>query len=146
MSDTLEPDTPEFTMPLILRRILRLGGRALPYVEWLVPVLERVLGGSAEGIPLALHELQMRLDTLQTTQREVAPAFTEQQRRLDRLEDRSVALSESIEELSSKQAELADQMRTLLAWTRGAAIAGISLLLILTILGIFFLRHIPARR
>ena len=145
MSDTLEPDTPEPVMPM-MRRILRLGSRALPYVEWLVPVLERVLCGSAEGIPMALHELQMRLDTLQTTQREVAPAFTEQQRRLDRLEDRSVALSESIEELSSKQAELADQMRILLAWTRGAAIVGIGLLLILTILGIFLLRHIPAHR
>lgn len=135
----------ERSMPL-MRRILRLGSRAIPYVEWLVPVLERALGGSAEGIPLALHELQMRLDALQTTQREVAPAFTEQQRRLDRLEDRSVALSESIEELASKQAKLANQMRTLLAWTRGAAIAGIGLLLILTILGIFLLRHIPGRR
>ncbi len=125
----------------VLKKILRIGGRAIPYVEWVLPLLERALGVGTEGIPVAIQELKTYLGHLESAQQQVTPALAEQQRRLDRLEHHSVALGEAIEDLAVKQERMALQVHRLFQWLRYATFTGIALLLLLVGLMVFALRH-----
>lgn len=142
----------------MLRRILKIGGEYLPYLAWLVPLLDRMLPSkkSASVAPGLMtlsadlrndirKDLREHVMALQAAQVDVTPAIEEQQRRLEKLEEHTAELNHSLTNLSEDQLDLADQVRAMASWVRNSAIAGLFLLSLMFILkliqAIHFMGH-----
>ncbi len=129
----------------VLRRLVRLGAGLMPYLAWLVPLIDR-MGPKRDALTPGLRafsnelrndlrsDLRDHLVALQAAQIDVSPAIEEQQRRLEKLEEHAAELNHSLTNLSEDQLDLADQVRTMAGWVRNSAIAGLSLLALLFIL------------
>ncbi len=129
----------------MLRRLMRLGGGFLPYLAWLVPVVDRMLprrdaltpglkNFSADLRNDLRSDLRLHLAAVQAAQVDVSPAIEEQQRRLDKLEEHAAELNHSLTNLSEDQLDLADQVRAMAGWVRNASIAGLTLLALFFVL------------
>jgi hypothetical protein len=134
----------------MLRRILKIGGEYLPYLAWLVPLLDRMLPTKRNNhvavAPPGLMtlstdlrndirtDLRQHFAALQTTQIDIVPAIEEQQRRLEKLEEHAAELNHSLTNLSEDQLDLADQVRAMAGWVRNSALAGLFLLTLMFIL------------
>ncbi|MGC1781613.1 MAG: hypothetical protein WA708_03750 [Acidobacteriaceae bacterium] len=135
----------------MLRRILKIGGEYLPYLAWLVPLLDRMLptkrnNNVAIAAPPGLMtlsadlrndirtDLRQHFTAMQATQIDVTPAIEEQQRRLEKLEEHAAELNHSLTNLSEDQLDLADQVRAMAGWVRNSALAGLFLLTLMFIL------------
>lgn len=130
----------------MLRRILKIGGEYLPYLAWLVPLLDRMLPSKKNAIAPGLttlssdlrndirKDLREHVMALQAAQVDVTPAIEEQQRRLEKLEEHAAELNHSLTNLSEDQLDLADQVRAMASWVRNSAIAGLFLLSLMFIL------------
>ncbi len=132
----------------MMRKLLRLGSNMVPYVEWVLPVVERALGMSGNDTPAVLEamehssrEWKAHLRQLQASQQELLPVLAEQPRRLDRLEQRSVEMAETLASVADNQAEIARRVDVLAQWVRLATIAGIFFAVFLAGLAIYLLRH-----
>jgi hypothetical protein len=131
---------------VMLRRILKIGGEYLPYLAWLVPLLDRMLPSKKNAVAPGLmtlsadlrndirNDLREHIVALQATQVDVTPAIEEQQRRLEKLEENTAELNHSLTNLSEDQLDLADQVRAMASWVRNSAIAGLFLLSLMFIL------------
>lgn len=132
----------------MLRKIMRLSGGILPYLAWLVPLVDRLVprrdpvtaGLQAFGDDLR-NELRSdmkqhlaAIQTVQASQVNLTPALEEQQRRLERLEEHAAELNHSLTNLSEDQLDLADQVRAMAGWVRNASIAALFLLVLLFVL------------
>ena len=132
----------------MLRRILKISGEYLPYLAWLVPLLDRMLPSKRNNNALApglltlgadlrndiRGDLKQHIIALQATQVDVSPAIEEQQRRLEKLEEHAAELNHSLTNLSEDQLDLADQVRSMAGWVRNATLAGLFLLTLMFIL------------
>lgn len=127
------------------RRLLRIGGGILPYLAWLVPLIDRARpkrdaitpGLRAFSIDLRndlRNDLRDHAAAVRASQVDVTPAIEEQQRRLEKLEEHAAELNHSLTNLSEDQLDLADQVRAMAGWVRNSAIAGLFLLTLLFIL------------
>ena len=136
----------------MMKKLLRLGGNFLPYVDMVMPLLERAIGAVGNETPAALQameeameksskEWRAHLQVLQAAQQEVLPALAEQQRRLDRLEQRSVEISETLANLVDTQTEMTQHVRALARGFRYAAILGIILLVAILATATLAFRH-----
>jgi hypothetical protein len=132
----------------MLRRLMRAGNGVLPYLVWLVPLVDRVLprkqglhpglknlGNLSEDLRNDLRaDLERHMAAIQAAQVDVTPALEEQTKRLEKLEEHAAELNHSLTNLSEDQLDLADQVRTMAGWVRNASIAGLFLLALLFIL------------
>lgn len=132
----------------MLRRLIRLGGGVLPYLAWLVPLVDRVIprrdAGSAglknfsddfrNELQNDLRAHMAAIKAAQMAQVNLGPAIEEQTKRLEKLEEHAGELNHSLTNLSEDQLDLADQVRTMAGWVRNASIAGLFLLALLFIL------------
>jgi len=132
----------------MLRRLIRVGGGVLPYLTWLVPLVDRMvprrspeMAGLKDFSTDFRTELQNDLrahmeaiKTAQMAQVNLGPAVEEQTKRLEKLEEHAAELNHSLTNLSEDQLDLADQVRTMAGWVRNASIAGLFLLALLFIL------------
>lgn len=133
----------------MLRRILKCGGQYLPYVAWLVPLVDRFFPAKqaelAPGLLTLSADLRndirndlkhhmVALQTAQSAQSDLGPAIEEQQRRLEKLEEQTAELNHTLTNLSEDQLDLADQVRAMAGWVRNSAVAGLLLLVLLFIL------------
>lgn len=132
----------------MLRRLIRAGNGVLPYLVWLVPLVDRVLPRK-DGLQPGLKKLDNLSDELRNDLRadlehhmaaikaaqvDMTPAIEEQTKRLEKLEEHAAELNHSLTNLSEDQLDLADQVRTMAGWVRNASIAGLALLALLFIL------------
>lgn len=136
---------PESSM---FRRLIRVSGFVVPYLAWLVPLIDRVapkrnanasLGSDLRALSVDLrndlrNELRNHMAAIQAAQADMNPAIEEQQQRLEKLEEHAAELNHSLVNLSEDQLDLADQVRAMAGWVRNSAIAGLSLLALLFIL------------
>jgi len=128
----------------MLRRVIRVGGAVLPYMAWLIPLVDRVVprrDGSAGlknfGDDLRndlRNDLMEHMAAIKAAQVDLTPAMEEQQGRLGKLEEHAAELNHSLTNLSEDQLDLADQVRAMAGWVRNASIAGLFLLALLFIL------------
>ena len=136
----------------LMRKALRLGSSMVPYMDWVLPIVERALGVSGndtaalqatvlKAMEQSGKEWKAQLRQLQAAQQEVIPALADQQRRLERLEHRSVEMADALTSIADNQAQMTRQVDTLAKWVRVAAFAGIIFGLFLAGAAIFFLRH-----
>lgn len=132
----------------MMRKLLRLSGNVLPYVDWVLPIIERALGVGGNDAPAVLaaldqsgKEWKAQLHQLQASQQELLPALAEQQRRLDRMEQRSVEMADVLVNVADNQAEMTRQVAALAQWVRVAAVAGIIFTVFLAGLAVYILRH-----
>ena len=82
-----------------VRRALQIGGGIVPYLAWLVPVIDRVLTPKQDVVTPALmtlrtdvrsdlrKDLKQHVAMMQAAQIDITPAIEEQQRRLEKLEE-----------------------------------------------------------
>lgn len=131
---------------LTLRRFLRLGGEVIPYLGWLVPLMDRLLIQKRTTVTPALlgfsdnlrtdlqHDLQQHIIALRIAQVDMSPAMEEQQRRLEKLEEHAAELNHSLINLSEDQLDLADQVRSMAGWVRNCAMAALFLLTLIFVL------------
>lgn len=125
-----------------MRRLFRLGTGIIPYLAWLIPLMDRMFVAKrqapAENVLPAIQDLKNDINhhiaALRAAQVDVTPAIEEQQRRLERLEEQSAELNHSITNLCEDQMDLAEQIRNMSGWVRNAAIAGLFLLTLMLIL------------
>jgi hypothetical protein len=129
----------------LLRRLIRLGAGLVPYLGWLVPLMDR-FSPKRDALTPGLRafsndlrndlrsDLREHMFALQAAQVDVTPAIEEQQRRLEKLEEHAAELNHSLTNLSEDQLDLADQVRSMAGWVRNSAIAGLFLLVLLFIL------------
>ncbi len=133
----------------MVRQAIRVGGKILPYLGWLIPLADRLIpkrdsvaaGMRNFGIELRndlrndlRKDLREHMLAIQAAQVDVSPAIEEQQRRLEKLEEHASELNHSLTNLSEDQLDLADQVRAMAGWVRNGAIAGLFLLVLLFIL------------
>lgn len=130
----------------MLRRLFRLGGEVIPYLAWLVPLMDRMLAPKRNAVTPALlgfsddlrsdlrHDLQQHIVALREAQLDISPAMEEQQRRLEKLEEHAAELNHSLINLSEDQLDLADQVRSMAGWVRNCAMAGLFLLTLMFVL------------
>ncbi len=130
----------------MLRRLFRFGGGVVPYLAWLLPLMDRMLAPKRDSVVPALenfsndlridlkNDLRQHLAAIQAAQLDVAPAIEEQQRRLEKLEENTAELNHTITNLSEDQLDLADQVRSMAGWVRNSAMAGLFLLTLMFIL------------
>ena len=142
--DLNENDWPLQNPPV--RRAIRFGSGIVPYLAWLVPVLDRLLVSRRDTVTPALmtlrndvrsdlrKDLNHHITALQATQVDVSPAIEEQQRRLEKLEEFAGELNHSLINLAEDQLDLADQVRLMAGWVRNGAIGALLLLLLMFIL------------
>ncbi len=140
----MESHPPVLANPM-LRRALKVGAGLLPYVGWLVPLIDRLapkrdaLGPSMRSLSSELrndlrNELRSHMAALKDAQVDVTPAIEEQKKRLEKLEEHASELNHSLTNLSEDQLDLADQVRTMAGWVRNATMAGLFLLTLLFVL------------
>ena len=125
----------------MMRKILRFGGRVLPYVGWLAPVVGQALDGKMQGLPVAIRDLKQRLHSLHDSHQEVAPALAVQMERLNLLEQKCGAIQHAVDDMRHEQAELSREVHRLLLWVQGAVLAGVSGLVVLLYLVERQVRH-----
>lgn len=130
----------------MLRKLFRICGDLLPYLAWMIPLVDRMMAPKQEAIAPALQtlssdirgdlrsDLKEHMAAMQAAQVDVSPAIEEQQRRLEKLEEHAAELNHSLINLSEDQLDLADQVRTMAGWVRNSAVAGLFLLSLLFIL------------
>lgn len=130
----------------MFRRLIRVSGFVVPYLAWLVPLIDRIapnrnasLGSDLRALSTDLrndlrNELRNHMAAIQAAQVDMNPAIEEQQQRLEKLEEHAAELNHSLVNLSEDQLDLADQVRAMAGWVRNSAIAGLSLLALLFIL------------
>ena len=139
----------------MVRRILRICGDMLPYLAWMIPLVDRVVAPKREAAAVPpglmtlsadlradLHsELKQHLLAIKDAQTDVTPAIEEQQRRLEKLEEHATELNHSLTNLSEDQLDLADQVRAMAGWVRNSAIAALFLLTLMFVLKLFQAIH-----
>lgn len=129
----------------MVRRLIRVGGGVLPFLTWIVPLVDRLVprrDSAAAGMKALTQELRndLRRDlnehmaAIRAAQVDVSPAMEEQHRRLEKLEEHAAELNHTLTNLSEDQLDLADQVRAMAGWVRNSAIAGLFLLALLFIL------------
>ena len=130
----------------MFRKLLRICGDMLPYLAWMIPLVDRMMVPKRETIAPGLltlssdirsdlrHDLKEHMAALQAVQVDVTPAIEEQQRRLERLEEHAAELNHSLTNLSEDQLDLADQVRIMAGWVRNSAVAGLFLLTLMFVL------------
>lgn len=140
----------------MLRRLVRIGGGILPYLAWLVPLMDRLVPRRETAmVPAGLRtlstdlrsdlreELRTHLVALQANQQpDLSPAIESQQKRLEKLEEQAAELNHSLTNLSEDQLDLADQVRAMAGWVRNCAIAALILLALLFALKLVQTIHI----
>ncbi len=139
------PTTGRLTLdnPMLLR-VLKIGGGILPYLAWLIPLMNRKSQKSTALVPLQNFSIELRRDlrddlrahlmAVREAQIDVSPAIEGQQHRLQKLEEHAAELNHVLTNLSEDQLDLADQVRTMAGWVRNSAIAGLFLLALMFIL------------
>lgn len=145
-TELVDPRRPVDKDPMV-RRILRICGDMLPYLAWMIPLVDRVVAPKHEAavapglMTLSADlrndlraELKQHLLAIKDAQTDVTPAIEEQQRRLEKLEEHASELNHSLTNLSEDQLDLADQVRAMAGWVRNSAIAGLFLLTLMFIL------------
>jgi hypothetical protein len=128
------------------RRLFQIGGGIVPYLAWLIPLMDRMLVQKRDAVTPALldmshdlrsdlrHDLQQHMVALQAAQVDIFPAIEEQHRRLEKLEEHAAELNHSLTVLSDDQLDLADQIRSMAGWVRNSAMAGLFLLMLMFVL------------
>ena len=128
------------------RRLFQLGGGIVPYLAWLIPLMDRMLVQKHDAVTPALldlshdlrsdlrHDIQQHMVALQAAQVDIFPAIEEQHRRLEKLEEHAAELNHSLTVLSDDQLDLADQIRSMAGWVRNSAMAGLFLLTLMFVL------------
>ena len=131
----------------MLRRILRICGDMLPYLAWMIPLVDRMVVPKREAavapglLTLSADlrsdlrsDLKQHFATIQAAQVDVSPAIEAQQRRLEKLEEHASELNHSLTNLSEDQLDLADQVRAMAGWVRNSAVAALFLLTLMFVL------------
>jgi len=139
----------------MLRKLLRICGDMLPYLAWMIPLVDRMVAPKRDALAPGLGtlstdlrndlrgDLKQHLAALQAIQQvDVTPAIQEQQRRLEKLEEHAAELNHSLTNLSEDQLDLADQVRALAGWVRNSAVAGLFLLTLMFILKLIQAIHV----
>lgn len=141
-------DRPTVAKDPMVRRLLRICGDMLPYLAWMIPLVDRMMAPKTQP-QLAIpglktlssdirgdlrEDLKQHLAAMQAAQVDVTPAMEEQKRRLEKLEEHAAELNHSLVNLSEDQLDLADQVRAMAGWVRNCAIAALFLLTLLFIL------------
>lgn len=139
----------------MLRRFFRICRDMLPYLAWMIPLVDRMVAPKHEALAPGLgtlstdlrndlrSDLKQHLAALQAIQQvDVTPAIQEQQRRLEKLEEHAAELNHSLTNLSEDQLDLADQVRALAGWVRNSAVAGLFLLTLMFILKLIQAIHV----
>jgi septal ring factor EnvC (AmiA/AmiB activator) len=118
----------------------------LPYLAWMIPLVDRVVAPKREAAAPGLMtlsadlrndlraELKQHLTAIRDAQTDVTPAIEEQQRRLEKLEEHATELNHSLTNLSEDQLDLADQVRAMAGWVRNSAVAALFLLTLMFVL------------
>ena len=145
-TELVDPRRPVDKDPMV-RRILRICGDMLPYLAWMIPLVDRVVAPKREAavapglMTLSADlrndlraELKQHLTAIKDAQTDVTPAIEEQQRRLEKLEEHATELNHSLTNLSEDQLDLADQVRAMAGWVRNSAIAALFLLTLMFVL------------
>ena len=139
-------DRPTVAKDPMLRRLLRICGDMLPYLAWVIPLVDRMMVPKHELAVPGLQSLssdirsdlredmQQHLAAMKSAQVDVTPAIEEQRRRLEKLEEHAAELNHSLVNLSEDQLDLADQVRAMAGWVRNCAIAALFLLALLFVL------------
>ncbi|MHB8304238.1 MAG: hypothetical protein ACYDC6_15725 [Acidobacteriaceae bacterium] len=130
----------------MLRRILQIGSGLMPYLAWLVPLVDRLVLPKRDAVTPALltlrtdvrsdlrKDMRSHIAALQAAQIDITPAIEEQQRRLEKLEEHTAEMTHTLTVLSDDQLDLAEQVRAMASWVRNCAMAGLFLLTLLFIL------------
>lgn len=130
----------------MLRRFFRICGDMLPYLAWMIPLVDRMMAPKREAIAPGLQtlstdirsdlrtELKEHFAAIKAAQVDVTPAIEEQQRRLEKLEEHASELNHSLTNLSEDQLDLADQVRAMAGWVRNSAVAALFLLTLMFVL------------
>jgi hypothetical protein len=152
-TELVDPRRPVDKDPMV-RRILRICGDMLPYLAWMIPLVDRVVAPKREAavtpglMTLSADirndlrdELRQHLTAIKDAQTDVTPAIEEQQRRLEKLEEHATELNHSLTNLSEDQLDLADQVRAMAGWVRNSAIAALFLLTLMFVLKLFQAIH-----
>lgn len=145
-TELVDPRRPVDKDPMV-RRILRICGDMLPYLAWMIPLVDRMVTPKRQAVVapglLTLSddlrndlrsELKQHLVAIQAAQVDVTPAIEEQQRRLEKLEEHASELNHSLTNLSEDQLDLADQVRAMAGWVRNSAVAALFLLTLMFVL------------
>ena len=145
-TELVDPRRPVDKDPMV-RRILRICGDMLPYLAWMIPLVDRVVAPKREAavdprlMTLSADlrndlraELKQHLLAIKDAQTDVTPAIEEQQRRLEKLEEHASELNHSLTNLSEDQLDLADQVRAMAGWVRNSAVAALFLLTLMFVL------------
>jgi len=130
----------------MLRRVIQFSSGIVPYLAWLVPLMDRMLLPKRDSVTPALltlrndvrsdlrKDLNQHIAALQAAQLDISPAIEEQHRRLEKLEEHASELNHSLINLSEDQLDLADQVRSMASWVRNCAMAGLFLLTLMFVL------------
>ncbi len=130
----------------MVRRFFRICGDMLPYLAWMIPLVDRLVAPRRAAIAPGLQtlsmdirsdlrtELQEHFAAIKAAQVDVTPAIEEQQRRLEKLEEHASELNHSLTNLSEDQLDLADQVRAMAGWVRNSAVAALFLLTLMFVL------------
>ena len=145
-NDSFDDRLPVAKNPM-LRRFLRICGDMLPYLAWMIPLVDRMMVPKRDELAVPglkslssdirsdlREDLKQHLAAMQAAQVDVTPAMEEQQRRLEKLEEHAAELNHSLVNLSEDQLDLADQVRAMAGWVRNCAMAALFLLTLLFIL------------
>lgn len=144
-NELVEKRRPVNKNPMV-RRFLRICGDMLPYLAWMIPLVDRMVTPKREAIAPGLqtlsmnirsdlrNELQEHFAAIKAAQVDVTPAIEEQQRRLEKLEEHASELNHSLTNLSEDQLDLADQVRAMAGWVRNSAVAALFLLTLMFVL------------
>ncbi|MHB1743794.1 MAG: hypothetical protein ACYCRE_03370 [Acidobacteriaceae bacterium] len=144
-TELVDPRRPVDKDPMV-RRILRICGDMLPYLAWMIPLVDRMVTPKRQAVAPGLltlsadlrndlrGELKQHLAAIQAAQVDVTPAIEEQQRRLEKLEEHASELNHSLTNLSEDQLDLADQVRAMAGWVRNSAVAALFLLTLMFVL------------
>ena len=145
-TELVGPRVPVDKNPM-LRRVLKICGDMLPYLAWMIPLVDRMVAPKRQAaVPPGLmtlnadlrndlrSELKQHLAAIQAAQVDVTPAIEEQQRRLEKLEEHASELNHSLTNLSEDQLDLADQVRAMAGWVRNSAVAALFLLTLMFVL------------
>ena len=130
----------------MMRRLLSIGSGIVPYLAWLVPLMDRMFSPKRDVVTPALltlrtdvrsdlrKDLKQHVAMIQAAQIDITPAIEEQQRRLEKLEEHTAELNHTLTVLSDEQLDLADQVKSMAGWVRNCAMAGLFLLALLFVL------------
>jgi hypothetical protein len=144
-SEFVDDRWPVYKNPM-LRRFFRICGDMLPYLAWMIPLVDRMMAPKREAVAPGLRTLSadirsdLRSDlkehfaAMEAKQVDMTPAIQEQQRRLEKLEEHASELNHSLTNLSEDQLDLADQVRAMAGWVRNSAVAALFLLTLMFVL------------